>query len=134
MFILPVYCKFSLFSSLKDLFIFLFDRLKVTSKVEKFKLFILNITQTWYYNCADFLYSLYLHYFVCVLSVLMCSLLLAVISAVQSHLLFSLSSPCVSRTLALIKPDVVTKIGDILELIYSSNLIVTKAKMTKLTW
>uniref|UniRef100_A0A669DAX0 Nucleoside diphosphate kinase homolog 7 n=1 Tax=Oreochromis niloticus TaxID=8128 RepID=A0A669DAX0_ORENI len=38
------------------------------------------------------------------------------------------------RTLALIKPDVVTKIGDILELIYSSNLIVTKAKMTKLTW
>ncbi|CAK6956229.1 nucleoside diphosphate kinase 7 [Scomber scombrus] len=38
------------------------------------------------------------------------------------------------RTLALIKPDVVTKIGDVLELIYSSNLIVTKAKMTKLTW
>uniref|UniRef100_A0A8D2ZFB1 Nucleoside diphosphate kinase homolog 7 n=1 Tax=Scophthalmus maximus TaxID=52904 RepID=A0A8D2ZFB1_SCOMX len=37
------------------------------------------------------------------------------------------------RTLALIKPDVVTKIGDVLELIYSSNLIVTKAKMTKLT-
>uniref|UniRef100_A0A665TXU1 Nucleoside diphosphate kinase homolog 7 n=1 Tax=Echeneis naucrates TaxID=173247 RepID=A0A665TXU1_ECHNA len=35
------------------------------------------------------------------------------------------------RTLALIKPDVVTKIGDVLELIYSSNLIVTKAKMTK---
>lgn len=38
------------------------------------------------------------------------------------------------RTLALVKPDVVTKIGDILELIYSSNLIVTKAKMTTLTW
>ncbi|XP_015249939.1 PREDICTED: nucleoside diphosphate kinase 7 [Cyprinodon variegatus] len=38
------------------------------------------------------------------------------------------------RTLALIKPDVVKKIGDIFELIYSSNLIVTKAKMTKLTW
>uniref|UniRef100_A0A7N8WXE7 Nucleoside diphosphate kinase homolog 7 n=1 Tax=Mastacembelus armatus TaxID=205130 RepID=A0A7N8WXE7_9TELE len=37
------------------------------------------------------------------------------------------------RTLALIKPDVVTKIGDVLELIYSSNLIVTKAKMTKLS-
>uniref|UniRef100_A0AAQ6A619 Nucleoside diphosphate kinase homolog 7 n=1 Tax=Amphiprion ocellaris TaxID=80972 RepID=A0AAQ6A619_AMPOC len=37
------------------------------------------------------------------------------------------------RTLALIKPDVVTKIGDVLELIYSSNLIVTKAKMTNLT-
>ncbi|TKS74823.1 Nucleoside diphosphate kinase 7 [Collichthys lucidus] len=38
------------------------------------------------------------------------------------------------RTLALIKPDVVTKIGDVLELIYSNNLIVTKAKMTQLTW
>ncbi|XP_054458406.1 nucleoside diphosphate kinase 7 [Anoplopoma fimbria] len=38
------------------------------------------------------------------------------------------------RTLALIKPDVVTKIGDVLELIYSSNLMVTKAKMTTLTW
>ncbi|XP_029284989.1 nucleoside diphosphate kinase homolog 7 isoform X2 [Cottoperca gobio] len=38
------------------------------------------------------------------------------------------------RTLALIKPDVVTKIGDVLDLIYSSNLIVTKAKMTTLTW
>ncbi|XP_074523856.1 nucleoside diphosphate kinase homolog 7 isoform X3 [Halichoeres trimaculatus] len=38
------------------------------------------------------------------------------------------------RTLALIKPGVVTKIGDIIESIYSSNLIVTKAKMTKLTW
>ncbi|CAG5861918.1 unnamed protein product [Menidia menidia] len=38
------------------------------------------------------------------------------------------------RTLALIKPDMMTKIGDVFELIYSSNLIVTKAKMTKLTW
>uniref|UniRef100_A0A3Q3AVJ2 Nucleoside diphosphate kinase homolog 7 n=1 Tax=Kryptolebias marmoratus TaxID=37003 RepID=A0A3Q3AVJ2_KRYMA len=38
------------------------------------------------------------------------------------------------RTLALIKPDVITKIGDVIDLIYSSNLIVTKAKMTKLTW
>lgn len=38
------------------------------------------------------------------------------------------------RTLAVIKPDVVTKIGDVLELIYASNLIVTKAKMTTLTW
>ncbi|KAM7410496.1 hypothetical protein PAMA_001778 [Pampus argenteus] len=37
------------------------------------------------------------------------------------------------RTLALIKPDAVTKIGDVLELIYISNLIVTKAKMTQLT-
>uniref|UniRef100_G3PKD7 Nucleoside diphosphate kinase homolog 7 n=1 Tax=Gasterosteus aculeatus aculeatus TaxID=481459 RepID=G3PKD7_GASAC len=37
------------------------------------------------------------------------------------------------RTLALIKPDVVTKIGDVLELIHSSNLLVTKAKMTALT-
>lgn len=38
------------------------------------------------------------------------------------------------RTLALIKPDAVTKIGEVLEKIYASNLIVTKAKMTKLTW
>ncbi|XP_042339611.1 nucleoside diphosphate kinase 7 isoform X2 [Plectropomus leopardus] len=38
------------------------------------------------------------------------------------------------RTLAVIKPDVVTKMGDVLELIYASNLIVTKAKMTTLTW
>uniref|UniRef100_A0A3Q3K4H1 Nucleoside diphosphate kinase homolog 7 n=1 Tax=Monopterus albus TaxID=43700 RepID=A0A3Q3K4H1_MONAL len=37
------------------------------------------------------------------------------------------------RTLALIKPDVVAKIGDVLELMYSSNLMVTKATMTKLT-
>ncbi|XP_032382662.1 nucleoside diphosphate kinase homolog 7 [Etheostoma spectabile] len=38
------------------------------------------------------------------------------------------------RTLAVIKPDVITKIGDVLELIYSFNLIVTKAKMVTLTW
>ncbi|XP_072295627.1 nucleoside diphosphate kinase homolog 7 isoform X2 [Eucyclogobius newberryi] len=38
------------------------------------------------------------------------------------------------RTLALIKPDSVTRIGDVLETIYSSNLIVTKAKMVKLSW
>ncbi|XP_013878494.1 nucleoside diphosphate kinase homolog 7 [Austrofundulus limnaeus] len=38
------------------------------------------------------------------------------------------------RTLALIKPDVVTKMGDVIDLIYSSSLIVTKAKMTTLTW
>ncbi|XP_041862814.1 nucleoside diphosphate kinase 7 isoform X2 [Melanotaenia boesemani] len=38
------------------------------------------------------------------------------------------------RTLALIKPDGGTKIGDVFELIHSSNLIVTKAKMAKLTW
>lgn len=50
------------------------------------------------------------------------------------HDLFFKCSLLFSRTLALIKPDVVTKIGDVLELIYSSNLIVTKAKMTKLTW
>lgn len=37
------------------------------------------------------------------------------------------------RTLALIKPDSRTQIGDVLEKIYSSNLIVTKAKMMKLT-
>lgn len=38
------------------------------------------------------------------------------------------------RTLAMIKPDAVTKIGDIIQMIYDANLIVTKAKMTKLTW
>uniref|UniRef100_A0A668A4A1 Nucleoside diphosphate kinase homolog 7 n=1 Tax=Myripristis murdjan TaxID=586833 RepID=A0A668A4A1_9TELE len=38
------------------------------------------------------------------------------------------------RTLAMIKPDGVTKIGDIFELINTANLIVTKAKMIKLTW
>uniref|UniRef100_A0A8C6WS42 Nucleoside diphosphate kinase homolog 7 n=1 Tax=Neogobius melanostomus TaxID=47308 RepID=A0A8C6WS42_9GOBI len=37
------------------------------------------------------------------------------------------------RTLALIKPDSVTKIGDVLEKIYRSNLIVTKGKMVKLS-
>lgn len=47
---------------------------------------------------------------------------------------FGLFSLYLLRTLALIKPGVVTKIGDVLEQIYSSNLIVTKAKMTKLTW
>lgn len=38
------------------------------------------------------------------------------------------------RTLAMIKPDAVAKMGDILQMIYDSNLIVTKAKMAKLTW
>ncbi|KAM9848717.1 nucleoside diphosphate kinase homolog 7 [Aulostomus maculatus] len=38
------------------------------------------------------------------------------------------------RTLALLKPDGVPRIGDVLELIDASNLIMTKAKMTKLTW
>jgi len=38
------------------------------------------------------------------------------------------------RTLAMIKPDAVTKIGDIIQMIYDANLIVTKSKMTKLTW
>ncbi|XP_053723628.1 nucleoside diphosphate kinase 7 [Synchiropus splendidus] len=38
------------------------------------------------------------------------------------------------RTVALIKPDAVSKIGDILEMIYAANLILTKAKMTRLTW
>uniref|UniRef100_A0A3P8XTR1 Nucleoside diphosphate kinase homolog 7 n=1 Tax=Esox lucius TaxID=8010 RepID=A0A3P8XTR1_ESOLU len=37
------------------------------------------------------------------------------------------------RTLAMIKPDAVCKLGDILQMIYDANLIVTKAKMTKLT-
>uniref|UniRef100_A0A9J7ZNC8 Nucleoside diphosphate kinase n=1 Tax=Cyprinus carpio carpio TaxID=630221 RepID=A0A9J7ZNC8_CYPCA len=38
------------------------------------------------------------------------------------------------RTLAMIKPDAVTKVGNIIQMIYDANLIVTKAKMTKLTW
>ncbi|XP_062412123.1 nucleoside diphosphate kinase 7 isoform X1 [Sardina pilchardus] len=38
------------------------------------------------------------------------------------------------RTLAMIKPDAVTKVGDIIQLIYEANLIITKAKMTKFTW
>uniref|UniRef100_A0A8C2WYF6 Nucleoside diphosphate kinase homolog 7 n=1 Tax=Cyclopterus lumpus TaxID=8103 RepID=A0A8C2WYF6_CYCLU len=38
------------------------------------------------------------------------------------------------RTLALIKPDVVNKVGDVLERICSSKLLVTKAKMTTLSW
>uniref|UniRef100_A0A3B4EKF6 Nucleoside diphosphate kinase homolog 7 n=1 Tax=Pygocentrus nattereri TaxID=42514 RepID=A0A3B4EKF6_PYGNA len=38
------------------------------------------------------------------------------------------------RTLAMIKPDAVTKVGDIIQMIYDAGLIVTKAKMTKLTW
>ncbi|KTG32079.1 hypothetical protein cypCar_00009201 [Cyprinus carpio] len=37
------------------------------------------------------------------------------------------------QTLAMIKPDAVTKVGDIIQMIYDANLIVTKAKMTKLT-
>lgn len=38
------------------------------------------------------------------------------------------------RTLAMIKPDAVTKVGEIIQMIYDAGLIVTKAKMTKLTW
>uniref|UniRef100_A0A8C7LLH5 Nucleoside diphosphate kinase homolog 7 n=1 Tax=Oncorhynchus mykiss TaxID=8022 RepID=A0A8C7LLH5_ONCMY len=38
------------------------------------------------------------------------------------------------RTLAMIKPDAVNKMGDILQMINDANLILTKAKMTKLTW
>ncbi|XP_036797162.1 nucleoside diphosphate kinase 7 isoform X2 [Oncorhynchus mykiss] len=37
------------------------------------------------------------------------------------------------RTLAMIKPDAVNKMGDILQMINDANLILTKAKMTKLT-
>ncbi|XP_066521683.1 nucleoside diphosphate kinase 7 isoform X2 [Hoplias malabaricus] len=37
------------------------------------------------------------------------------------------------RTLAMIKPDAVTKVGKIIQMIYEVGLIVTKAKMTKLT-
>uniref|UniRef100_H3C960 Nucleoside diphosphate kinase homolog 7 n=1 Tax=Tetraodon nigroviridis TaxID=99883 RepID=H3C960_TETNG len=38
------------------------------------------------------------------------------------------------KTLALIKPGEIIRLGEILEVIYASNLIVTKAKMTALTW
>ncbi|KAJ8253058.1 hypothetical protein GJAV_G00208660 [Gymnothorax javanicus] len=38
------------------------------------------------------------------------------------------------RTLALIKPDAVTKVGEIIQMIYDKNLIITKAKMTQLSW
>ncbi|CAL8252454.1 unnamed protein product [Merluccius merluccius] len=38
------------------------------------------------------------------------------------------------RTLAMVKPDAVSKLGDILEMLHAANLTVTKAKMTKLTW
>ncbi|XP_036395939.1 nucleoside diphosphate kinase 7 [Megalops cyprinoides] len=38
------------------------------------------------------------------------------------------------RTLAMIKPDAVTKMGEITQMIYDANLIITKAKMTKLSW
>ncbi|XP_054876177.1 nucleoside diphosphate kinase 7 [Poeciliopsis prolifica] len=40
----------------------------------------------------------------------------------------------IEKTFGLVKPDVLNKIGDIFELIYSAHLIVTKAKMTQLTW
>ncbi|KAK3575258.1 hypothetical protein QTP86_023453 [Hemibagrus guttatus] len=36
------------------------------------------------------------------------------------------------RTLAMIKPDAVTKVGSIIQMVYDAGLIVTKAKMTKL--
>uniref|UniRef100_A0AAY4CWS0 Nucleoside diphosphate kinase homolog 7 n=1 Tax=Denticeps clupeoides TaxID=299321 RepID=A0AAY4CWS0_9TELE len=38
------------------------------------------------------------------------------------------------RTLAMIKPDSITKVGEIIQKIYDANLIVTKAKMTKFSW
>ncbi|XP_056271349.1 nucleoside diphosphate kinase 7 [Pseudoliparis swirei] len=38
------------------------------------------------------------------------------------------------RTLALIKPDMVNRVGDVLERICSSKLLVTNAKMTTLSW
>uniref|UniRef100_A0A3B1K946 Nucleoside diphosphate kinase homolog 7 n=1 Tax=Astyanax mexicanus TaxID=7994 RepID=A0A3B1K946_ASTMX len=37
------------------------------------------------------------------------------------------------RTLAMIKPDAVTKVGDIIQMIYDAGLIVTKARMTRLS-
>ncbi|XP_066562206.1 nucleoside diphosphate kinase homolog 7 isoform X1 [Amia ocellicauda] len=38
------------------------------------------------------------------------------------------------RTLAMIKPDAVLKMGDIIQIIYDAGLTITKAKMTKLSW
>ncbi|XP_061636202.1 nucleoside diphosphate kinase 7 isoform X1 [Phyllopteryx taeniolatus] len=38
------------------------------------------------------------------------------------------------RTLALLKPDGVNKVGDVLEMANQANLMVTNAKMTHLTW
>ncbi|XP_061682156.1 nucleoside diphosphate kinase 7 isoform X2 [Syngnathoides biaculeatus] len=38
------------------------------------------------------------------------------------------------RTLALLKPDGVSKVGDVLEMANQANLMVTNAKMTHLTW
>uniref|UniRef100_A0A3Q3DZH2 Nucleoside diphosphate kinase homolog 7 n=1 Tax=Hippocampus comes TaxID=109280 RepID=A0A3Q3DZH2_HIPCM len=38
------------------------------------------------------------------------------------------------RTLALLKPDAVSKLGDVLEMVTQANLMVTNAKMTQLTW
>lgn len=54
------------------------------------------------------------------------------VSVSPSLIIWVILSPI--RTLALIKADSVPKIGDVLELIHASNLIVTKAKMTTLTW
>lgn len=33
----------------------------------------------------------------------------------------------------MIKPDAVTKVGSIIQMVYDAGLIITKAKMTKLT-
>ncbi|CAL8309580.1 unnamed protein product [Lota lota] len=38
------------------------------------------------------------------------------------------------RTLAMVKPDALSRLGDILEMLHTANLMVTKAKMTTLTW
>ncbi|XP_077390433.1 nucleoside diphosphate kinase homolog 7 isoform X2 [Festucalex cinctus] len=38
------------------------------------------------------------------------------------------------RTLALVKPDAVSKVGDVLEMVTQANLMVANAKMTHLTW
>ncbi len=64
----------------------------------------------------------------------MSNLLILGSSLLTSDLLFILMSCVFFRTLAMIKPDAVTKVGDIIQMIYDANLIVTKAKMTKLTW
>ncbi|XP_077440168.1 nucleoside diphosphate kinase homolog 7 isoform X2 [Vanacampus margaritifer] len=38
------------------------------------------------------------------------------------------------RTLALLMPDAVSKVGDVLEMVTQANLMVTNAKMTHLAW
>ena len=59
-------------------------------------------------------------------------LFLCIVSVSQS-LTRSLLLPGPGRTLAMVKPDALSRLGDILETIHAANLIVTKAKMTTLS-